>query len=174
MAISSTRGTKKTIDELVLDAWKYAGMVPVDTNTTEPQVAAKLSFGRRMLDIILDQMANVVDARVVDFYDVTMVASQQTYTLPEEVIDVVGEGIYIPASESSTETYSSSTPVRSMSREQWHMLTSKDSTGTPVMMYAHRGDEDAYTIDLKVWPLPDEALGEFLTNLGISFFKLFV
>lgn len=157
MAISSTRGTKKTIDEMVLMAWKFAGMGDLYTLTTDPQMAQVLGYGREQLDVILDQLVNVADVRFIDFHDVTCIASTQSYVLPEEIIDVIGDGAYIPASEASTETPSTQTMVVQVGRSMWHQMTAKDATGTPTMMYLHRGVEDSYQNSLKLWPLPTEA-----------------
>ena len=158
MTISSTRGTKPTIDRFVLDAWIYAGLLPETVATTDPHVTTKLAYGRRMLDLVLDEMSNMTEARFTDFEDVTMVASQQAYTLSADILEVVGKrAVHIPASEASTETYSSSSVVKVVTRDMWHVLTGKDSTGTPTVVYPHIGTEDVYTISLRVWPLPDEA-----------------
>lgn len=157
MAVSSTRGTKKTVDGLVLMALKRAALVDMNATTSDPQVSQQLSFGRELLDMILDSLANVADVRYVDFHDVTCVASQQAYTLAEEIIDVIGDGVYLSADEANTEEPSSQTLITQVNRHTWHIMSSKNSTGTPTIMFPHRGVEDSYQISLKLWPKPTEA-----------------
>ena len=157
MAIPSTRGTKITIDQMAILAWKRAGLLEIGTPTTDPGVAEKLSYARSLMDMVLDQLVNVADARFVDFHDVTCSNGIGAYTLPEEIIDVVNDGVYIAASEASTETPSSQTIVKQVNIDEWHTMTAKNSTGTPTLMYPHRGTEDVHTISLKLWPIPVEA-----------------
>lgn len=156
MTVSSTRGTKITHDDLVLQAWKYAGMADVQAGTADADMSEKLKYGRQQLDIIIDQLASQPDARNTDFYDLTCVDDQQTYTLPDEIVDVVGDGKYVRAGY-TTSNAPSELMVKQIRREQWQSLSSRSTKSTPLLMYPHRGTEDSYAIVVYLWPRPSEA-----------------
>jgi hypothetical protein len=156
MTVATTRGTKKTVDEMVLAAYKLAGLLDAGASTSDGGVLSMLNHGRFLLGVILEQLSAIPTARDTDFYELTLVADTQSYTLPEEIIDVVGDGKYI---EAGVEPDSSlgETVVKQIDRSQWQLLSGRDATGIPSMMYVHRGVEDAYTITLYLWTRPSEA-----------------
>lgn len=158
MAVGATRGTKITVNQLVLAAWKRAGVIDVEMVESDLSIAGKLAYGRTVLDSILDSLVDVPSARSIDFVYVDMVAEQQQYTLDEKIIDVAFDGSYIPAAYAAApDTAASEKTVKLINRDRWNRLGSKSSVSTPSFMYPHRGKEDSYQITLHVNPMPSEA-----------------
>jgi hypothetical protein len=115
-----------------------------------------MAFGRNFLDSVLDEISSEgVQARLVDFQNVTLTADVSDYTLGESTIEVVGDGAYIAAGQSLTAA-EGETPVKPVDRETWQAYSSKNATGRPVSYYAHHGTT-GYQITLKIWPRPTEA-----------------
>lgn len=119
--------------------------------------AAEGDFGRQTLDTILDELTSYgVHARWVDFYEVTLSADDYTYSLPATVLDVIGDGQYIAASEADTSKASGETKVKQISREHWHHIGAKSATGRPTLMFVNKA-QDGDQPELRLWPIPDEA-----------------
>ncbi len=54
MAIATTPTTPISINQLVLLAYKRAGLVSIETRLSGANLTAKLEHGRQQLDLILD------------------------------------------------------------------------------------------------------------------------
>ena len=153
MTISSTVGTNMTVDDVVKRAFQTAGIVTLGGTPNTEQT----DFGRATLHTqIQSLMAKGIFARWVDFYDLTLTADDYTYSMPTSVVDIVGNGQYIDASETDTTKASAETMVKQMDRERWHVLSAKDSTGRPYLFFADRA-VDGDQLEVKLWPIPDEA-----------------
>lgn len=158
MAVASTYddGSSVTVDEFVLDAYKAIGAVDDQEKVTSESVKGKLDWGRRELQRVMSELSGMgLEARLVGFFDLSMVVGTNTYTLSSEYQRVIGDGMYIAAGQDLSAP-EGMTLVRQVSRQDWHRRTTKASQGTPYELYAHRAGTD-YAIDVYVWPTPDEA-----------------
>jgi len=153
MTISSVVGTNMTVDEVVKHAFQTAGLVRMGAAPT----GAQYEFGRIALNTTMKGlMAEGLQARWVDFYNLTLTASTYIYSLPAIYVDVVGDGQYIAASETDLTKASSETLVQQIDRDTWHKQSAKSSSGRPYLLYSHRA-VDGDQIELRLWPIPDEA-----------------
>ena len=153
MTISSTAGTDMTVDEVCKAALQTAAIVGMGRTPTSDQ----MDWCRKALNRIVNQLVTEgVQARWVDFYNLALTAGDYTYSLPATVIDVVGDGMYIDASQSDTSAASGETVVKQMDREQWHSTSDKSAQSRPYRFFADRA-VDGNQIEVKLWPTPDEA-----------------
>jgi hypothetical protein len=153
MTVSTSRATEMTVDQIVRRAWQMAGLMPVEEGTSGPSWAERSDFGRTMLDVILDGLQTEgAYARQVVLENTTLTAADYTYTMSDYVLDIVGDGMYIDASETDLTKAAGETLVRQISREQWHELGAKDSSGRPSQFFFDRS-----LLEVKLWPIPDEA-----------------
>lgn len=157
MAISATPSAVPTIDEVILDAYKKAGLLPVEYGIgSDIQWSAKAAHGRRTLNRILNAHST---ERFFEYFVnldvVTLVAGTHQYTLDADILNIVDDGSYIPASNNpEVEETTGETPVKPMSAFRWNQLSSKASQGTPVHYFIER---NAAQLVLRVWPVPSEA-----------------
>lgn len=156
MTISSTSNTRRTINQIVQMAYQLTGTVDIGAPTSGLEWDQRMAFGRNFLDSILDEIASEgVQSRLVDFLNVSLTANTADYTLSESILELVGDGAYIPSGQTLTAAQGE-TPVKPVDRETWQAYSSKNAQGRPTSYYAHHGTT-GYTITLKLWPRPIEA-----------------
>jgi hypothetical protein len=157
MGIDVSNSTAVTIDELILDAYKKATVLPIDYGIgSDVQWAAKAAHGRRTLNRVLNSLSThrffeyFINLEVID-----LLAGESVYTMDQEVLNIVDDGSYIPASN-ATETIETTgeTPVKPMSGYRWNQLSGKNAQGTPVHYFIER---NAAQLLLHLWPVPSEA-----------------
>lgn len=156
MTVSSSTGRQFTINEMVAKAYKYAGLLNLASTPTEQEY----QFGRDLLEDILDSLpAEGEQARAVSFSEVSITAAQVTaetykFDLPSSVLDLLDPAMYIDAAETDTDRASGEVVMRLIGLEEWHRLSEKSATGTPLRYAAYRvGD----TLQAWVWPIPNQA-----------------
>lgn len=161
MAINSTPATVPTIDEVVLAAYKKAGILPIEFGIgADVQWAAKAAHGRATLNRLL---AHYSTHRFFEYFvniDVLELATgTHTYNLDGDILNIIDDGSYIPASnDPEVEETTGETPVKPISGFRWNQLSSKASTGTPVHYYIERNNQNADgSLQMRVWPVPNEA-----------------
>ena len=138
-----------TIGQLVQRAFQLVGVLG-DMQTPTPTDGA---MARDFLEIIVDGLATEgLLARQIRFTNLQLVTGTRAYQLATDTLDVVGDGMYIPAGQ--VDPASSEMLVRQVRREEWNKISSKSSTGLPTLMYAYR---TANIVELRVWPIPNEA-----------------
>jgi hypothetical protein len=153
MTVSSTRGTELTVDDIVRRGWQMSGLMPINQGTSGPNWTAMSEFGQTLLDTILDELQTEgVFARQVVLEPTSLTASDYTYTMNANVLDIVGDGMYIDADETDTSKASGETLVKQIDREAWHRISAKDSEGRPSLFFFDRSLRE-----VKLWPIPDEA-----------------
>lgn len=161
MAINATPSTVPSIDEVVLDSYKKAGLLPLEFGIgSDVQWAAKAAHGRRALNRILNSFSTerffeyFVNLDVLD-----LVAGTHSYTLDADILNIVDDGSYIPAfNDPEEEETSGETPVKPMSAFRWNQLSAKRSEGTPVHYFIERNNQNATgALQLRLWPIPSEA-----------------
>lgn len=161
MSINVNPSTVPLVDELVLAAYKKAGILPIEFGIgADVQWSAKAAHGRETLNRLLNFYSThrffeyFVNLDVLD-----LVAGTHSYTLDADVLNVIDDGSYIPASNGTEEEETTGeTPVKPMSAFRWNQLSSKASEGTPVHYYLERNNQNGNgALQLRVWPVPNEA-----------------
>lgn len=146
---ASTDTYVPTVDTVIAQAYRRAGLLDVQQDPTTTQ----LNTARMLLMDLVDKLsAEGVFMRQVQFGYVTMVLGQNVYTLPEDVIDVVGNGAYIDPTQSQVPFQAASeTPVIMKSRDVWQGLNAKNAQSRPSIGYFAR---NAPLSSLYLWPTP--------------------
>lgn len=147
MTISSSSTHEFTIDTIVKRAYGIAGLLEASQN---PKPADSL-LGREFLDTILQDLETEgLFARRVRFEEVTLEEGVYVYELDAATIDVVGTGMYIAPGQ-TLDRASGELPVKVIARENWQLLSAKDATGTPRMVFPDRGGT---SVMATFWPIP--------------------
>lgn len=157
MAVSALPASASIIDEVILDAYKKSGLLPVEYAIgADTQWAPRAAHGRRTLNRLLAAYSTerffecFVNLDVID-----LVAGTHQYTLDADILNLIDDGSYIPASnDPEEEETTGETPVKPMSAYRWNQLSSKSSVGTPVHYFIERNQS---AIILRLWPVPSEA-----------------
>lgn len=148
MTIATGRVRELDIAKICQRSYQLTGLANESQNISSD----KLSFAKDIIETILDDLeADGLRARAVAFEVLTLVAGQSAYVLEADVIDVVGEIMYIPPGTLDLNHAAGEVPLISISREDWQLQTAKDMTGRPLQYYAHRA---ASPVELRIWPTP--------------------
>lgn len=161
MAINASPSSVPVIDQLVLAGYKKAGILPIEYGIgSDVQWTARAAWGRETLNRLLNFFSvhryfeYFVNLDVLD-----LVAGTHSYTLDADILNVIDDGSYIPASnDPEEEETTGETPVKPMSAFRWNQLSSKASQGTPVHYFLERNNQNASgELQLRLWPVPSEA-----------------
>lgn len=159
MTVSATSSTYNTIDELILQAYKRSGLIPIDFAIGgDVQWNAKAEHGRQTLNRLVNGLATLgfID-HFTDLYIVQLVAGQPTYDIDSDdnVLNFVDSGSHIPLINGLEEVETTGeTPVKPISRHRWNSLSAKEAQSTPTLYYIHRNGPN---LTLYLWPIPDAA-----------------
>lgn len=161
MTINANPEAFPTIDEVILDAYKKAGLLPLEFGIgSDVQWASKAAHGRRTLNRLLAAFSTHRFFEYFINYDyLQTTAGVNIYNLDSDVLNVVDDGSYIPASNSGeVEQTTGETPVKPMSAFRWNQLSGKDSTGTPMHYSLERSNDNTVLGQLliRLWPVPNE------------------
>ena len=153
MTVSTTRGTELTVNKIVENAYRMSGLMPIEEGTSGVNWNKKFSYASTLLDTILDEIETYgVYARQTVLENTPLTADDYTYTMDNYVLDIIGDGMYIDASQTDLTKASGETLVKQIRREEWHRISSKDATGRPSLFFFDRS-----LLEVKIWPIPDEA-----------------
>ena len=161
MAINASPSTVPTIDEVVLDGFKKAGLLPIEFGIgSDVQWSSKAAHGRRTLNRLLAAHSThryfeyFVNLDVLD-----LVAGTHSYTLDADILNIIDDGSYIPASNAAEEEQTTGeTPVKPMSGYRWNQLSGKESRGTPMHYFLERNNVNVNgELQVRLWPIPSEA-----------------
>lgn len=156
MAINPSPSTPISINQLILLAYKRAGVLPVEAKLSGANMVPKLEQGRQTLDLIMDGLATEgFIARTTEFYDLGMVAGESQYTLPDSILDVFEDAMFIPSASPDTKHTTGELVCKQMDLATWQTLTTKGSISTRPQMYA--AVRSGATVELRFWPVPSEA-----------------
>lgn len=156
MIIATVPSSRVSINTLVLLAYKRAGILPVEARLSGANMIPKLEHGRLVLDLIMDSLATEgFIARSAGFYDLPMAAGEPFYSLPDDILDVHGEGMFIPSSNPDTKFTSGELACKQIDQMAWATLATKGSTSTRPQLYAVF--RTGATVGLRFWPVPSEA-----------------
>mgnify|MGYP001563716987 CR=1 FL=1 len=160
MSINANPSSFPTIDEVILDSYKKAGLLPVEFGIgSDVQWNAKAAHGRRTLNRLLAAFSTHRFFEYFVNYDyLDLTTGESVYNLDADVLNIVDDGSYIPASNASEiEHTTGETPVKPMSGFRWNQLSGKNSTGTPVHYSLERNNVDAQgQLIIRLWPIPSE------------------
>lgn len=156
MSIASSPSSPISINQLVLLAYKRAGILPVEARLSGANMAPKLEHGRQLLDLILDGLAtDGFTARTTLFYDLPLVAGESQYTLPDHILDVIDDAMFVGSENPDTKYTSGELVCSQVPLSTWQTLTVKGSSSTRPQLYTvERSGAD---VVLKFWPVPSEA-----------------
>jgi hypothetical protein len=139
---STTSGTTNftlDVDELIEQALEPVG--------GEWSGGDEQSRARRTLNLILIKLQNKrVPLHKIDDVSVTLNATDQEYTLPAAVSDVL-EGTLKTTSEGTEK------PLERWGLREWHDIPKKTQPGPPSLFVVER---KADTVNVKFWPKPDQ------------------
>lgn len=145
-----------SINTLILLAYKRAGVLSVEAKLSGANMTPKLEHGRQLLDLIIDGLATEgFMARTMDFYDLPISAGESQYTLPDSILDVHEDAMYIPSENPDTKHTTGEMVVKQIDLGTWQTLTTKGSISTRPQLYAAM--RSGATVVLRLWPVPSEA-----------------
>lgn len=145
-----------SVNELILLAYKRAAILPVEARLSGANMVPKLEHGRRLLDVIMDNLA--VDgfiARTMEFHDLPIVAGQHLYTLPDTILDVHEDAMFVPSDNTDTEHTTGELVCKQISVDTWQTLTTKGSESTRPQLYA--AFRTGAQVQVRFWPQPTRA-----------------
>lgn len=149
MTVSTTNTFEFDISGIALLAYRKAGLVSLYTALTDPQA----KYAMDELDLVVRSThTDGLFAKVMRFEQVTLVAGTSNYTLPTYVLDLDGDGAFVPVGQPTSGGAVGETPVRPISREKWQALSNQGASGRPVEYFT---DRTGSAIVVYVWPIPD-------------------
>lgn len=160
MSVNASNAVVPTIDEVILDGYKKAGLLPIEFGIgSDVQWTAKAAHGRRTLNRLLAAHSThryfeyFVNLDVLEL-DVDV----QTYDLDPDILNIIDDGSYIPADNGTeVEATTGETPVKPMSAFRWNQLSGKNSRGTPMHYFIERNAVNSDgNLRLRLWPIPSE------------------
>jgi hypothetical protein len=155
-AVATTPSVPISINQLILVAYKHAGIVPIETRISGANLTPKLEHGRQQLDLILDGLATEgFIARTTSFYDLPIVAGESQYTLPDTILDVFEDAMFVPSENLDTKHTTGELVCKQVDLTTWQLLTTKGSTSTRAQLYVAM--RDGATVVLRFWPVPSAA-----------------
>jgi hypothetical protein len=155
MTIAQTPSALVSINQLILLALKRAGVVPIEARLSGANMVSKLEHGRATLNLIMDALATEgFIARTTGFHDLAMVAGEPYYTLPEDVLDVHGDAMFVPSHNPDTKFTTGELVCKQIDLFKWSTLTVKGSISTRPQLYCVF--RHGALVNLRFWPVPSE------------------
>lgn len=142
----ATRVHEFNVGQICRLAYREASLLSVYNDMTSQQSSAAVDF----LSLIVHSIeAEGIFARTIEFEEITLVASQDAYSLSASTLDVTGLAMYVPPGQSIVEL-----PLQPMSREQWQEIGVRETEGPPTRFYIHRTSS---TLEARLWLTPGTA-----------------
>lgn len=156
MTISTTPSPLISLNDMILLAYKRAGVVPVESRLSSANMIPKLENGRKNLDLIMDSLATEgFMARTEVFIDLPLVAGEPYYTLPGDVLDVHGDAMMVPSDNVDTKFTQSELVCKQIDLFTWSTLTVKGSISTRPQLYCVF--RHGASVNVRFWPVPSDA-----------------
>jgi hypothetical protein len=155
---SALPSTQISVNTLVILAYKRAGLLPVEAKLSGANMTPKLEHGRQLLDIIMDNLAvKGFVARTMAFYDLPILAGESQYTMPDSVLDVFEDAMYVPGPPTNQDTKFTTGEFicKQIDVATWQNLTTKGTSSSRPQLYA--SFRSGANVVLKFWPVPFEA-----------------
>lgn len=148
MTISTSVTFEFNIAQIVRMGHVDAGLLSIYQSPNVQQMADGTDKLQRELNAL---QAKALFARVVDFFNLTpLVSGVDRYEMPAYVLDLVGNGMYVPPGESLTQS-NAETLVKLITRSDWQEQSAKGAVGRPTLFYAHRTTS---IVEARLWPVP--------------------
>lgn len=166
MTIDTSSTFEFTIDSVVRNAYVLATLMDIQEPMSGTRWNARASFGRSMLEMLVKRIeakGKLVRAR--EFYQVQLVAGQSEYTLPSSMMDVYGDGAFIPVGQPTTGGAMGEVPVKQIDMEQWQRLSAQGATNRPFNYMCYRANDP---LTIRLWPIPDAS------NAGTIRFQVYL
>lgn len=158
MTINTVPSTLVSINSLCLLAYKRAGLLPIEAKLSGANMTPKLEHGRATLDLILDNLAvKGFVARTMGFYDLPILAGESQYLLPDDILDVHEDAMFVPGPPTNQDTKHTTGELvcKQMDLATWQNLTTKGSISTRPQLYA--AFRSGASVQLRFWPVPSDA-----------------
>lgn len=156
MTIATAPSALVSINQLILLALKRAGVLPIEARLTSANMTPKLEHGRATLNLIMDALATEgFVARTTGFHDLQLVAGEPYYTLPEDVLDVHDDAMFVGTENPDTKFTSGELVCKQVDLFKWSTLTVKGSVSTRPQLYVTF--RHGALVNLRFWPVPSEA-----------------
>lgn len=158
MTIASSASTLSTIDELILQGYIRAGLIPLEFDIGgDSNWNQRAAHGRTILNRLINNLAveGFID-HFVNFFVLDLTSGTTVYSIDpdENILNFVDHGSYIPESNDPEEVETTGeTPVRPITRHRWNSLSSKIAEARPTLYYLHRNGPD---LTVYLWPTPNE------------------
>ncbi len=153
MSISQIPSVPISINTLILLAYKRCGILPVEAKLTGANMVPKLEHGRQLLDLLIDGLATEgFIARTLAFYDLAIAAGESQYTLPDTILDVHEDAMFVPSTNTDTKHTTGELICKQVDLTTWQTLTNKGAISTRPQLYT--AARDGATVVLKFWPVP--------------------
>jgi hypothetical protein len=141
MTVNANSDYEFSISQIVLLAYRKAGLVTVYDQLDEEMAGA----GRLELEALVDSLQTSGQLpRAQDFIEVSVSTGVSAYNLPDNVLHPIGVAMYVSDIDAETQ-------IMPINAEDWHLLSSKTTTGRPTSYYTHRGGA---TLEVRLWPVP--------------------
>lgn len=156
MTVQSDPSPRQSINQLCLLALKRAGVVPIETRLTSANLVAKLEHCRDTLSLILDGLATEgFVARTEGFHDLPLVAGEPYYTLPDGLLDVYGDAMFVPDDNPDTKHTTGELVCKQVDLMTWSTLTVKGAISTRPQLYT--AFRNGASVSVRFWPVPQDA-----------------
>lgn len=154
MTIASSSTVELTVDQIVLQAFRLASVMPLEQGASGIQWERRASAARLYLETIVKGLeAEGRLAKGRKYYTFPLVTGQNDYTMPAAVMDVYGVAEYIPAGQDPTAA-TTEIQVNQISMETWQTLGNRTLETIPSMYWC---DRQGASVVLHIWPKPSEA-----------------
>jgi len=155
MTISTTFSNELPITKVVQRAYNLSGLQPPEASNSGIQWQARQAVALDFLQIILDEIASEgVFARAVKFTNITLVSGTFVYSLPDNVLEVIGNGAYIDPTNLDITKASVETPVLQKDREFWQSMSAKAASSRPTVFF---NDRASIPTSVRLWPVPGDS-----------------
>lgn len=141
-----------TVGELITSAYRLCGLKNPHQSLSTPE----MSHGKLLLKGIVRGLHTEGHfARVVSTELVTFEADENVYTMPSDVLDVVGVAKFVAATDAEEAGRSNNeTVITMMSRDEWQISGLRGTSGQPTRYFPDRTDD---AVAVYVTPTPSAA-----------------
>lgn len=158
MTINQAPSTPVSVNQLIVLSYKRAGVLPVEAKISGANMVPKLEHGRQLLDLVMDGLATEgFIARTTEFYDLSIIAGESQYSLPDTILDVFEDAMFVPGAPVNQDTKHTTSELvcKQIDLSTWQTLTTKGSISSRPTLYAAM--RHGATVELRFWPVPSES-----------------
>lgn len=147
MTVSTSTTFEFDIAGITRIAYRASGVLSIYQEPNSVQAGA----ARDELQLIVNgSQTEGLFARVMTTYVQPLATGIFAYPMPSSVFDVVGDAMFIPVGQSTTQGNGESL-VSQAQRDEYQDLSAKGATGKPTRYFP---DRTATVVTVKLWPIP--------------------